>query len=83
MSSSTRCWNPSASLKYVLPALTGLSYEGLEISEGGEASLRFREMAFGNATEARKQEIRKALESYCHQDTEGMIEILHALHQFR
>ena len=73
----------SASLKYVLPALTGLSYEGLEISEGGEASLRFREMAFGNATEARKQEIRKALESYCHQDTEGMIEILHALHQFR
>jgi hypothetical protein len=73
----------SASLKAVLPALTGLSYEGLEISEGGEASLRFREMAFGNATEARKKKIRTELEAYCAQDTAGMIQILDALQKFR
>jgi hypothetical protein len=71
----------SASLKAVLPALTGLSHEGLEISEGGEASLRFREMAFGSGTEARKKEIREALEAYCRQDTAGMIQILDALHR--
>ncbi len=69
----------SASLKDVLPALTGQSYEGLEIADGQAASLRFREMAFGSLSEARKMEIRKALEIYCHQDTEGMIEILKAL----
>jgi hypothetical protein len=71
----------SASLKAVLPALTGVSYEGLEIAEGSEASLRFREMAFGNATEARKMEIRQALQTYCSQDTEGMIKILDSLHR--
>jgi hypothetical protein len=73
----------SASLKYVLPAMTGLSYERFEISEGGEASLRFREMAFGSVTEARKKAIRSALETYCHQDTEGMIEILKALQRLQ
>lgn len=69
----------SASLKAVLPAMTGRGYEGLEISEGGAASLRFREMALGNVTEARKKAIRKALETYCSQDTEAMIEILNVL----
>jgi hypothetical protein len=71
--------NGSASLKDVLPAMTGRSYAGLEIADGQAASLRFREMAFGDLSEARKKEIRKALEIYCHQDTEGMIKILKTL----
>lgn len=71
--------NGGASLKDVLPVMTGQSYAGFQITEGQIASLRFREMAFGNAAEARKQQIRKALEKYCHQDTEGMIEIIGAL----
>ena len=69
----------SASLKAVLPALTSRSYEGLEIADGEAASLRFRDMAFGNLPAAEKSKIRKALEIYCHQDTEGMIDILKAL----
>lgn len=69
----------SFSLKYVLPALTGAGYEGLDISEGALASLRFREMAFGDATEERKKEIRRALEAYCRLDTGGMVRILDAL----
>ena len=71
--------NGSASLKDVLPALTKQSYTGLEIADGQTASLRFRDMAFGNLPPAKKKEIRKALEAYCHRDTEGMIGILKAL----
>ena len=38
----------SSSLKHVLPALTNLSYDDLEIGEGNTASLKFMEAAFGN-----------------------------------
>jgi hypothetical protein len=71
--------NGSASLKQVLPVMTGRSYAGLEIADGQAASMRFRDMAFGNLAGAKKKEIRKALEVYCHQDTEGMIEIVQAM----
>ncbi len=63
----------------MLPALTGRSYEGLEIPDGQTASRRFCDLAFGNLEEAERKAIRKALEVYCHQDTEGMIEIIGAL----
>lgn len=68
-----------ASLKAVLPALTNRSYKELEIADGEAASLRFRDMAFGSLPAAEKSKTRKALETYCHQDTEGMIDILKAL----
>jgi hypothetical protein len=71
--------NGSASLKAVLPVLTGRSYEGFEIADGQAASLRFREMAFGNLEASRKKAIRKALETYCRQDAEGMLGIVNAL----
>lgn len=69
----------STSLKAVMPALTGRDYEKLEIADGQTASLRFREMAFGNLAEAGKKAIRKALEIYCRQDAEGMSGIMKAL----
>ncbi|MGA2260032.1 MAG: DUF2779 domain-containing protein [Acidobacteriota bacterium] len=69
----------STSLKAVLPAMTKLRYDDLEIGDGQTASLRFAEMAFGDVTPAAKQDIRAALETYCHQDTEGMVEIVKAL----
>ena len=69
----------SASLKAVLPALTGRSYEGLEIADGQTASRRFCDLAFGNLKETEKKAIRRALEVYCHQDTDGMIDIIGAL----
>jgi hypothetical protein len=69
----------STSLKAVLPALTDLKYDDLEIAGGQTASLRFAEMAFGNLTATEKKAIRKALEIYCHQDTEGMVKIVRVL----
>ena len=73
--------NGRTSLKDVLPVLAGRSYEGLAIADGITASLRFSDLAFGNLAEAEKQQIRKDLEAYCHQDTEGMVCIVRALHR--
>jgi len=73
----------SASLKDVLPALTGKSYEGMEISAGGDASLQFFYSAHGvNGKKASPQEvkkIRKDLLEYCALDTMAMIWILEKL----
>ena len=69
----------SSSLKHVLPALTNLSYEDLEIGEGTTASLKFMEAAFGNISDAERQKIRTDLLTYCGQDTGGMIDILKKL----
>ncbi len=69
----------SASMKAVLPALTGKGYEGLAIQEGGMASREFLRVTFGDVPEAERQQVRKHLEEYCGQDTEGMIWIVEAL----
>jgi hypothetical protein len=71
----------SSSLKQVLPALTGLSYEEMEIGEGTMASLKYIEAAFSNIPDADRQKIRSDLLIYCGQDTGGMIEILKTLQQ--
>ncbi len=69
----------SASIKAVLPALVGKSYEGLEIGEGGEASREYLRVTFGDVTEAERKKVRRALEEYCEQDTMGMVEMVAAL----
>lgn len=66
----------SASLKYVMPALTELKYSDLEIREGGTASLRYFQSVFNNLSEDEVNKIRRDLEVYCGQDTFGMIGIL-------
>jgi predicted Zn-dependent protease len=66
-------------LKHVLPALTNLSYEDLEIGEGTTASLKYMEAAFDNISDAERQKIRIDLLTYCGQDTGGMIDILKKL----
>jgi hypothetical protein len=71
--------NGSASMKAVLPALTGKGYEHLEIQEGGEASREFLRVTFGDVSESERKRVRRALERYCGQDTEGMVWILDAL----
>ena len=71
----------SSSLKHVLPALTNLSYEDLEIGEGTTASLKFMEAAFGNISDLERQKIRTDLLAYCGQDTGGMIDILKKLQE--
>ena len=69
----------SASMKKVLPALTGKGYEGLAIQEGSQASLEFMRVTFGEAAAHDRQEVRKNLEAYCGLDTLGMRNILKAL----
>ena len=69
----------SASMKRVLPALTGKDYSKLEIQEGGAASREFVRVTFGDVSEAERKRVRKALELYCGQDTEGMVWVLDAI----
>jgi hypothetical protein len=68
----------SASIKAVLPALTGHSYTDLEIQEGSQASLEYLRVHFGDVAEAERLKVREQLERYCGQDTEGMIWIVEA-----
>jgi len=69
----------SASLKAVLPALTGHSYNHLAIQEGGTASQEFLRVHFTDVPDAERQRVRRELELYCGQDTAGMIWIIKAL----
>lgn len=70
----------SASLKSVLPAVTGgPGYEELDIKDGGTASWEYLRVTFGNAGPEETARVRKQLEEYCGLDTEGMIRIISAL----
>ena len=69
----------SASIKAVMPALTGRSYADLEIQEGGQASREYLRVHFGVASEDDRRKVRDQLGRYCGQDTEGMIWIVEAL----
>jgi hypothetical protein len=82
-------YNPSqkgsASVKSVLPAITDLSYEGMEIADGRAASVSFLYINGkydGKGDLPGKDEverIRKSLIKYCGLDTGGMVHILRAL----
>ena len=74
-----KSFNRRSSFPSVLPVLTGRSYADLEIQEGGQASLEFLRVHFGDVLEAERLKVREQLERYCGQDTEGMIWIVEAL----
>jgi len=69
----------SASLKAVLPALTGKGYDELEINNSGDASLAFQQVTYGDVSEDERRKVRKSLEEYCGRDTEGMIWVVERL----
>ena len=71
----------SASLKAVLPALTGKSYGGLKIQDGEAAGREFMRITFGEIGLDKRQQVRRQLEAYCRQDTQALIDILLALEQ--
>lgn len=71
----------SASIKSVLPALTGTGYEGMEIADGGTASLEFLRVTFGEAAPAERLQVRRRLENYCGLDTLGMKRIVDKLRE--
>lgn len=76
----------SASLKKVLPALTGKGYDDMEIGNGTDASLAYLFITHGSydgkkATPQEIEKVRNDLAKYCGQDTEGMIWILDKLNE--
>jgi predicted RecB family nuclease len=74
----------SFSLKKVLPALVPeLSYDGLNIGEGGTASLELERLMFsGDEFDLDEMmRLRSDLLKYCHQDTWGLVKLLDYLNR--
>jgi hypothetical protein len=69
----------SASMKAVLPAMTGQGYENLAIQEGGAASREFLRVTFGKVEEEERRRVRQQLNEYCGLDTMGMVQIIREL----
>ena len=74
----------SASIKYVLPALTDMTYKGMEIANGTQASIKYAYITHGNikgnkASKEDAKKVRDDLKKYCALDTEAMIQILEKL----
>jgi hypothetical protein len=69
----------SYSIKAVLPAFTGKSYDELDIGEGTMAQREYLRVTYGKVPREEKERIRKALLTYCKQDTEAMVELLKVL----
>ena len=70
----------SASIKYVLPALIpSMTYEGMEIGNGGEASEAYLDLMTGELNDKESAKTRSALLKYCGQDTLAMVKILEIL----
>ena len=69
----------SVSIKYILPLLTDLKYDGMDIGKGDIASFEFGRVTYGDVSDEEKQRIRKALEEYCKLDTLAEVEIVKSL----
>ena len=69
----------TASLKSVLPAVTGQGYEDMMIASGDNASLAFLTITFEDVPEDEAARVREALLTYCKMDTEGMVRIIKRL----
>jgi hypothetical protein len=70
----------SHSIKKVLPAFVkGMSYEGLEVGDGGEAIEAYQKMCKVADDTQELARIRKALLEYCCQDTLAMVRLLEVI----
>jgi len=69
----------TASLKRVLPAVTGKGYEEMSIDAGMDASIAYGRITLGNSTEDEIARVRADLLKYCKLDTEGMIWVVDKL----
>lgn len=75
-------FNGSASLKKVLPVLVpSLTYSGMTIGKGDEASLCFQKFIDGNMTAEEWAALRQDLLAYCKLDTQAMASILDVLYK--
>ena len=71
----------SASIKHVLPAFTKLSYENMEVHNGGEAMERYLAFMQGKLTLAEEKALFDGLEAYCGQDTYAMVKLTEVLYK--
>lgn len=71
----------SCSLKNVLPSLTNLSFDDLEIKGGELAAIRYYNLVHVVEDEKEKKKIKEELEKYCSLDTLGMVEIVNELNK--
>ena len=62
----------SASMKDVLPALTGRSYAGMPIADGTTAANEYVRVTFGDVSDDERTKVREDLLRYCGLDAEGM-----------
>lgn len=69
------------SIKNILPALAGTSYEDLIISDGGAAQVQYTKLIEEPLSPQERQELKEHLLEYCGLDTQGMVEILDVLRQ--
>ena len=66
----------SWSIKNVLPVMVPeLSYDGLAINKGDQASMAWWNIVFGNLDQSEKEQIVERLEKYCELDTLAMVNI--------
>jgi len=66
----------SCSLKAVLPAVTDLGYDDLNITAGAAATHSYERAMFGGIEPEERSRILSDLRAYCGRDTEAMIAIL-------
>jgi hypothetical protein len=70
----------SHSIKAVLPAFVkGMSYEGMEIGDGGEAMEAYHRMCDCADKPKELTKVRKDLLEYCKQDTMAMVKLLEVI----
>jgi len=69
------------SIKYVLPALTGVTYDGMMISDGNQAQREFVRVVFGDVHDDEKRAVLDGLLDYCKQDTQALVDVLAVLTQ--
>ena len=68
----------SWSIKAVLPTIApDLTYDNLEVANGGMAQEAFAEMMHSTTSKERSQQLREALLLYCERDTLAMVRIAH------
>lgn len=71
----------SASMKGILPALTGMDYGDLDIAEGMVASSEYFRVTHTDAPEEEREEVYRQLREYCDLDTAGMVKIVERLRE--
>lgn len=74
--------NGSASIKYVLPAFTDISYGEMEIASGTEALAQYMKFVKEKVTEEEQEKLFLALRKYCELDTYAMVELEKVLREY-